>query len=77
VRAIGALGDRRCVGPLVEAIADEPYVPARAEMARVLGGLGDRRAVRPLERLLAGETEQVVREAARAALARLRGGVAR
>jgi HEAT repeat protein len=63
-RALGAIGDRQAVPPLIQALRDW-YV--RAAACRALGAIGDRQAVPPLIQAL-GDRDRGVRAAACRAL---------
>ena len=67
--ALGRLGDKRAVDPLIEALSDGMYL-VRLSAAGALGRLGDKRAVDPLIKALSDD-ESVVRKAAAGALGRL------
>jgi len=47
VVALGEIGDRRAVGPLIEMLKDENYL-VRSVAAKALGEIGDERAIPPL-----------------------------
>ena len=67
--ALGKIGDKRAVEPLIRALNDEKrYV--RECAAEALGELRDERAIKPLTRVLNDEDEQV-REAAKNALEKI------
>ena len=68
--ALGRLGDRRQVEPLIDALDRQYEMEVRAA-ALVLGRLGDRRAVEPLIAVLRGPRDTRVRSEAAAALGRL------
>jgi len=78
--AIGALGDRRAIVPLVRWLPNDPYVMVRAAMVRTLAQLGktaaDRKAVEAaLTELAATEQEAPVLRALASALGPGRHGV--
>jgi HEAT repeat protein len=56
--ALGELGDRRAVEPLIAILKDEDRSYVHRAAARALGPLGDRRAVDPLIRILDSCTTQ-------------------
>lgn len=70
VAALGEIGGRDVVEPLVASLETDEYVNVRIEAARALGRLGDRRARVALE-AAAGHDEPAVAAAAKEALARL------
>src|SRR5256885_55568 len=57
VRPRGDIGPRGPAPPHARALPDEPYIPVRAETARVLALLGGRRSAPPLIALWRRETE--------------------
>ena len=70
--ALGRIGDKQALKPLIERLEDESaYV--RASAAKALGYLGDKRAARALKSALKEESEEV-RKAAREALKKLKIG---
>jgi predicted NACHT family NTPase len=71
-KALGRLGDRRAVEPLIARLGDKDSFVRRAA-AEALGVLGDRRAVEPLIARL-GDEDVWVRRAAEEALRRLGDG---
>jgi arylsulfatase A-like enzyme len=71
VVALANLEDPAAAGPLLRCLASGEYVPVRIAAAEGLGRLGGARVVQGLQRALAHETEEAVRAAVRAALARL------
>jgi hypothetical protein len=74
--ALGALGIRTAVEPLIRVLRDDADSVVRTEAARALGALGDSRAVEPLIDALACAHDDV-REAASDALTTLLGQRAR
>jgi HEAT repeat protein len=68
--ALGNLGDRRAVEPLIEALDDE-YWNVKQSAALALGNLGDIRAIRPLIRALGEDEFAFARLAAASALSKL------
>ena len=68
-KALGHLGDKRAVDPLIEALSHYDY-EVRLAAAEALGRLGDKRAVDPLIEVLADDTGWI-RKAAEAALKKL------
>ncbi len=71
-KALGATGDARAVGPLIERLAHDTEADVRQIAARALGQLGDGRAVDPLLTATVGDSP-VVREGAAHALCALGG----
>ena len=69
-RALGARGDRRAIGPLIELLSDRDRPIPLIAAARALGELKARSAIEPLKRLLDHE-EYHLRGAVRAALKRM------
>ena len=67
--ALGQLGDKRAVDPLIKALSDDHYW-VRLSAAMALGQLGDKRAVDPLIMVLSDDYSGV-RKAAKAALKKL------
>ena len=65
--ALGKIGDKRAVEPLIEALKHE-HVGLRATSADSLGELGDERAVEPLIELRDADKEKYVEIRARDAL---------
>ena len=63
--ALGKLGDKRAVDPLINALADDDSI-VRRDAAEALGLLGDKRAVDPLIKALGDKEEWVRRTAAKA-----------
>jgi hypothetical protein len=56
--ALGSLGDKRAVGPLITSLEDE-IDGIRINAAMALGKLGDKRAIAPLHRALENETTDI------------------
>jgi len=56
--ALGEIGDKRAVEPLIQALEADSYLQARAAWA--LGEIGDKRAVKPLIPALQGELDTEV-----------------
>jgi len=56
--ALGEIGDKRAVEPLIQALKADSYLQARAAWA--LGEIGDKRAVKPLIPALQGELDTEV-----------------
>lgn len=56
-RALGELGDKRAVEPLIEMLK-HPYIDARTAAADSLGRLGDERALEALERMRQDDHEE-------------------
>jgi arylsulfatase A-like enzyme/HEAT repeat protein len=80
VAALGGLGDSAAIGPLIEALRHDAYVPVRAEAARSLAKIvetskatGETRQVgEALAEAARQDTEPMVKAAARAAAASLK-----
>jgi len=70
INAIGELGDKEAVEPLLQILVDDKESPGpRMAAARALGGFGDARAVEPLLQILKDEREnKAVRRDAASAL---------
>jgi HEAT repeat protein len=68
--ALGRLGDRRAVEPLIRVMGGDWADDVRRAAIEALGKLGDARAVKPLIKAL-GDEDQLIRENAAKALARL------
>jgi arylsulfatase A-like enzyme/HEAT repeat protein len=81
VEVLGELGDPAAIGPLIERLQHDAYVPVRAEAARSLARIagrsvaagGDRRVVAALAEAARHDTEPMVTAAAREASAALQG----
>lgn len=69
-QALGRIGDRRAVDPLIERLT-YPQVTVRCETAEALGAIGDARAVGPLIAML-GDPDRIVHHSAAAALGEIR-----
>jgi HEAT repeat protein len=70
-KALGRIGDKRAVEPLIQALKDENYC-VREEAAWALGDIGDTRAVEPLiQSLKEIDTDRDVRHSAAGALGRI------
>jgi len=69
--ALGWLGDRQAVEPLIAALKDE-YWFVRSSAAHALGRLGHERAVEPLITTMKDDENALVRQSANGALERLR-----
>lgn len=69
--ALGNIGDRRALNPLIECLEDE-YWNVKASAASALGNLKDPRAIRPLIRALGENEYGFSRLAAASALSKLR-----
>ena len=63
--ALGKLGDKRAVDPLINALSDDDFW-VRLSAAEALGRLGDTRAVDPLIKMLSDDYSGVRRDAAEA-----------
>jgi HEAT repeat protein len=72
IRALGDLGDKRAVEPLIHALRSSVGNWEQEEMISALAQLGDRRAIEPLSRMADSGSTPRVREAATRALERLR-----
>jgi HEAT repeat protein len=68
--ALGNIGDRRALDPLIAALEDE-YWNVKQAAAKALGNLGDSRAIRPLIRALGEDKYAFARLAAASALSKL------
>ena len=66
-QALGAMGDREAIEPLIERLERDEVWSVRARAATALGALGDRRATSPLRAAL-GDMASFVRRAAAVAL---------
>lgn len=75
VAALGEIGDAAAVPALVDRLKGDEYVPVRQEAALSLGKIGGADAEAALARSAREEREEIVADAARAALERLRRGV--
>jgi HEAT repeat protein len=67
--ALGFIGDRSAVGPLIKALTDESTA-VRRDAAMALGRIGDNRAVEPLKKAL-NDANSGVREGAANALKKI------
>jgi HEAT repeat protein len=69
--ALGRLGDKRAVDPLIVALSD-PDPAVRTGAALSLGELGEKKAIEPLDKLLAAEKNENVREQVEIAIKQLK-----
>ena len=69
--ALGDLGDKRAVEPLLAALNKSDSDSVRTGAVVALGALGDRRAIEPLEAMLKAEKNENVRQQIEQALQRL------
>jgi arylsulfatase A-like enzyme/HEAT repeat protein len=69
VDALAEIADPASVGPLIECLESDAYVPVRAAAAQALGRLGGARARQALQTAQGREREEAVLQAVRAALA--------
>ncbi|MBL7220743.1 MAG: HEAT repeat domain-containing protein [Phycisphaerae bacterium] len=67
-KALGELGDKQAVEPLMALLAREDDSSVQAAVAGALGKLGDKRAIEPLTTLLGGSSKCMVRAQAAKAL---------
>ena len=70
VTALGNIGNKRALKPLIEALEDE-YWNVKQAAAKGLGNLGDKRAIRPLVSALGENEYAFTRLAAASALSKL------
>ena len=70
--ALGDLGDKRAVEPLLAMLDKNDMESIRTGIVVALGALGARRAIEPLEKLLKTEKSENVRQQIDYALQRLR-----
>ncbi len=72
VVALGEIKDTRAVEPLIAELKDENGL-VQIEAVRALWNIGDARAIGPLEELAQNDLYEEVRQAAKEALAKIRG----